>query len=830
MMRKIIHLTILAVLVGLMVTNRQAAAQAPPATSRSAKACALCHFRWIETFFVQGRGTDLIEYQADKVVATPDMCFSCHDGSIMDSRAKMVQGKNHRTGSPPPPGVDIPNLFPMDDSGNLYCGTCHTAHGVPSSAGEQTTIFMRTDNRNSAMCRMCHPGKNGGPPSNNHPLGAVARDVPKTMRNLSSAALQKPNWISCESCHAAHGAPFEAYLVENFRNSNLCLGCHPDKSTFTPQGAKKPGHVVNVRPVSASIPDNMLKNGARLGSDGEIICSTCHKTHENSTGHRRLLLVDARNTSFCLTCHTDKNVVVETGHNLERSAPKVKNLQGQTVEEAGACSACHLPHQPARRISGDDDFTTQLCMSCHGRNAFAARKKLFGGSHPLGVSPFGVSEPDSLYTPVRVAPDQLSLPLYDDSGVRSVDGLLTCATCHDPHRRQTVSAADSEGSKNRFLRKPPEMICNECHADKFAVAESKHNLIKAAPAVTNLLGHKAADAGLCGSCHLVHGGDQLFMWARQVPKTESAQAQALCFSCHLKDGPASEKLIHEHSHPLGIAPGEQGLSTRLPLFDSESRMSADGRMTCYTCHDPHRWQPRNVSGEVRTDVEGDGRTSFLRLTNSPSPALCGDCHKLQARIEKTDHDLQLSAPRSKNAHDQTPSESGACGACHLAHNSENPFLMWARSFDAGNDIMEGLCRSCHAKGGAAEGKIPAIATHPRNMTFSNSDRNAADNSDYFPLYESATGQEVRHGKISCPSCHDGHQWRPTDTTGGGDDPEGNASNSFLRNASFDTLCSDCHGIEALYRYLYFHHPVNRIPESYQNSGFAAPQPVRSYEP
>jgi hypothetical protein len=36
-----------------------------PRNPDSAKECAICHYRWIDTFFVDGRGTDLVEYQAE---------------------------------------------------------------------------------------------------------------------------------------------------------------------------------------------------------------------------------------------------------------------------------------------------------------------------------------------------------------------------------------------------------------------------------------------------------------------------------------------------------------------------------------------------------------------------------------------------------------------------------------------------------------------------------------------------------------------------------------------------------------------------------------------
>ena len=105
---------------------------APPKNPNSAKACAICHYRWIDTFFVEGRGSDLAEYTAEKVVATPDMCFSCHDGSIADSRARAFRTAQHKTNVPPPDHMQIPDIFPLDEQGKMQCATCHTAHGVAS--------------------------------------------------------------------------------------------------------------------------------------------------------------------------------------------------------------------------------------------------------------------------------------------------------------------------------------------------------------------------------------------------------------------------------------------------------------------------------------------------------------------------------------------------------------------------------------------------------------------------------------------------------------------------------------------------------------------------
>ncbi len=147
----------------VMLSSISAADVQAPKNPNSAKACAICHYRWIDTFFIEGRGSDLVDYTAEKVVATPEMCFSCHDGSIADSRARAYLTAQHKINVPPPGHMKLPDIFPLDDQGNMQCATCHTAHGVPSGPDSKETIFMRTSNRNSAMCRMCHPDMLGGP-------------------------------------------------------------------------------------------------------------------------------------------------------------------------------------------------------------------------------------------------------------------------------------------------------------------------------------------------------------------------------------------------------------------------------------------------------------------------------------------------------------------------------------------------------------------------------------------------------------------------------------------------------------------------------------------
>ncbi len=771
---------------------------AAPKNPNSGKACAICHFRWIDTFFVEGRGSDLVDYTSEKMVATPEMCFSCHDGSIADSRARAFGTAQHKTNVPPPDHMKIPDIFPLDEQGNMQCATCHTAHGVPSGPDSKETIFMRTSNRNSAMCRMCHPEMADSTNAHNHPLDTVKQEIPRNLIAGGALEGEKKNQLICETCHTAHGSKHENYLIESGRNSSLCLECHQDKNPLTPAGKKKPMHVINVKPIKATIPEALVNLGARTGKNGELICQSCHKVHENKTGHPSLVITKDRRSDFCLYCHPDKQPMTETRHNLQLSGPDEKNLQGQTVAQAGVCSACHLPHKPARNVSAAENFTTLLCLSCHSRGHVAEKAGLTGTQHPLGVRP--ANKPD--------------LPLFNDLGLQDPRGRMTCTTCHDPHRSAAGSETrqTSQGNDPRysFLRQPQTAICRECHRDKYYIANSKHDLNQTAPDTRNIKNQNPAQAGLCGSCHLVHSAQPSFLWARKTTSGSENAVRDLCVDCHSDSGPAQKKVIRNYSHPIGVAPSAKGLATTLPLFEKNGNISEKGLLSCPTCHDPHRWNPVKESEDAHYKLEGDSQNSFLRMENSPDARLCADCHAAQAQVKSSDHDLMATAPASRNMIGQTPLESGTCGVCHLTHNSENQLRLWAQDFAGDGGITEMMCNSCHSKEGAAPDKIPPIASHPEGKLITNVGRNLKDGRVYFPLFDRITGKNVTVGNISCPSCHNAHQWGPRSrSSGSGVNAEGSADNSFLRLRSGDLPCRDCHGPDSLYKYLYFHDPGKR---------------------
>jgi hypothetical protein len=78
-----------------------------------------------------------------------------------------------------------------------------------------------------------------------------------------------------------------------------------------------------------------------------------------------------------------------------------------------------------------------------------------------------------------------------------------------------------------------------------------------------------------------------------------------------------------------------------------------------------------------------------------------------------------------------------------------------------------------------------------------------------PLFDESTGNRIMVGNISCLSCHNAHQWSSRSESKGKGTLEGSVLDRFLRASSYQLPCSNCHGPDALYKYLYFHDPTKR---------------------
>ena len=203
-------------------------------------------------------------------------------------------------------------------------------------------------------------------------------------------------------------------------------------------------------------------------------------------------------------------------------------------------------------------------------------------------------------------------------------------------------------------------------------------------------------------------------------------------------------------------------------------------------------------------MEGDGGNSFLRKSNLPDAGLCTTCHTTKGYVAGTDHDMAITNPGARNSLKKSVAQSGVCSACHVPHGAKGKgYLLWAGDLSEGSNLLqERTCLSCHQTGGAGDKKIVEYFAHPQEVRVPQLNRPGSAN--YAPVF-SEEGTKVKAGFIACPTCHNPHMWTAgKERRGPGKEVEGNNRNSFLRFKSTGNVCRNCHGLDSLSRYKYFH--------------------------
>jgi predicted CXXCH cytochrome family protein len=740
----------------------------------SKKECALCHVMWLDVFrtnketLIKWQPGNVLMKDTQGIVSSEEICYSCHDGYVADARYTVWKYNNHPVFKKPSKDVKIPSALTLSNKDELYCGTCHSPHSgreaAPGASPEETIpgplSFLRLPNVDSSLCEACHVNEAHFKQSNGHPVHTDKLKIPEMLFARGSVKAEKKDSVICETCHAVHGAKGRHITVMDNSQSALCTACHKER----------------------------------------IIAGTLH---------------DARVT-----------MREET------------NLLGQSVSESGPCGACHVSHKSAgyklwARKSQPGNPASWICLSCHSgapENLNVEPNKIKGigrYSHRLDIN--AVPKGQGKGSP---APVGITLPVFSPGGIQQPEGTMQCFTCHAVHQWDPKNP-DNRGGKNitgdasnSFLRMSSSgssALCVECHKDKRQVLSFDHNLILTAPEARNIRGDTAAVSGSCGACHIPHNAADKQLWARAVLRGNGVAPQ-YCTGCHAENGPAKKKLVGNHDHPVNVVskgrdiPPAGRIMELLPLYNEEGDTRGGDRIMCRTCHDPHIWSagdkrtyPVGASGNTKSralkNVEGDARNSFLRLVASPSPDLCVVCHEDTALLVGTDHDLFIAAPTAKNRLGETVAEAGQCGVCHAVHNSGQERLLWAQAYgpvEENQHPMNSLCTCCHSKGGAAEDKIPPVATHPKGKLINNIFTFNNQTTGYIKIFDDHW-KEVHVGDLSCSSCHSFYRWdHRTRTPGPGRKVEGNADTSFLLTSSDNTVCVDCHGESSIWRYIYFH--------------------------
>jgi len=424
----------------------------------TSKKCAICHYQWVSTFFLEHRSTPIAHFDEKTLeVFSWKVCISCHDGSVRDSRGTICNDPGHRVGRTPSKKVSIPPDFPLDKNGALKCTTCHTPHAVSEGSDSMVEYFLRAPNENSSFCRTCHKQKLGGLARGNHPLDVSAEVKTRVIVEAGGHfGTTRFNQIICETCHRAHGGINEKFLVLPVENTQsmsvLCEACHT-KNAVRP--GRVPGktlsHPVDVIPGKGVQIPPAWTHGEKtfVGSRGELVCRTCHKPH--GADSEFLLANPQGKDALCIHCHRS-TPRAGTLYDPWVPLPSEQVPAGKPAPESFACASCHRVH--------------------NSKAVFVSTLRFPSDLEPLFHTPhFGLHPPVFLSTAFqdRDGGETDGIVLSGKEMDASDGGTIVCGTCHDVHQLgpetgDDEGAADATGTG--FLRLDvAQTFCTTCHAE-----------------------------------------------------------------------------------------------------------------------------------------------------------------------------------------------------------------------------------------------------------------------------------------------------------------------------------------------------------------------------
>ena len=262
-------------------------------------------------------------------------------------------------------------------------------------------------------------------------------------------------------------------------------------------------------------------------------------------------------------------------------------------------------------------YNRNYCLECHTtypENSETGKRNLkFNGDYKLLCKCHyedAVKDPH----PVDIIPSQ-EIKIRIPSGFPLSNGKITCSTCHDISI-QCRDISETYGKQEKFLRRGPfSNILDECF-----LCHDSNNFKRFNP-------HKQLDKngniikGTCLYCHSEVPDVKIRDKKTELKLIESRTA--LCRACHMNTNGTSLHDKHILRLPTvdvldRIKATEKKYNIRLPL-------TADGKVTCVTCHNPHEKNliPDYRSGAIEAERDDTSTSSGF------SGAVCTKCHEMQ---------------------------------------------------------------------------------------------------------------------------------------------------------------------------------------------------------
>ena len=557
-----------------------------------------------------------------------DDCLICHDDNTLTMERN---GKS----------VSIfvsQKVFSTSIHGSMDCVDCHEdfdAEDLPHKEGSDIA---------KVECGNCHD-----------------QEAEQYSMSLHGKALATEKFLApkCYTCHGKHNILSSAN--ENSRTyvmniPSLCGGCHKEGTTVSRLASVSQRHVLE--DYSESIHgDGLFKRGLIVTA----VCTSCHFSHNILPHEDPKSSINRSNISqTCMQCHSQ----IETVHK--------KVIKGELWEKQPhiipACIDCHQPHK-VRRVFYEQNFTDDMCMSCHNN------KDLYMTVNDKRIS---------LYIDVT----QIKNSAHKDN---------SCIKCHT-----NVST-----SNNPVCKGSGKVDCSICHAEPVNDYQiSQHG---------KLYADNNPNAPYCTDCHGTH---DILKKTNQNSQTFSRNIPDLCGQCHREGEKAAalyKGLEHEIVQNYSMSIHGKG------LLKSGLMVTA----TCVDCHTNHRElpasdplssvNPSNIAttcAQCHLGIYEQFKESIHSKTvtntdkNLPD---CHDCHQSHT-IKRVDQDnfrqgildqcgrchQDVAATYFDTFHGKVSKlgsvKTAKCHDCHGAHNilpTYNPKSTLSRA------NVVNTCKTCH---------------------------------------------------------------------------------------------------------------------------------------
>jgi len=376
-----------------------------------------------------------------------------------------------------------------------------------------------------------------------------------------------------------------------------CSACHTDSYTNEKEMQKAcvTCHAEELKQIEDSHPKSKFtnpRNADRVAKLDARQCVTCHAEHNPEITNEMGVTVPA---DVCIVCHQD----------IADDRPSHKGMDFMTCASAG----CHNFHDNKALY---EDFLLKHAGEKNHLDIIKHKEKDIHSriqySRQYPVKEYPVKKltaddkdiPDGIHVDQKII-EQWSVTAHAESGVN-------CGACH------------LEGETNKWVNKPSQEICANCHNDESkGFLESKHGMriaqglspMKPELARQPMKSSVHSKELTCNSCHSDHNFDVAY-----------AAAEA-CLQCH----------DDKHSTAYKDSP-----HFKTWYAERSSGNKKNEGVSCATCHMP-RIEKQFPGGNKHIIVQHN-QNQNLRPNEKMIRSVCMNCHGLEFSIDAlADRDL-----------------------------------------------------------------------------------------------------------------------------------------------------------------------------------------------